>query len=660
MKQLVRIVIATAGVFIIGAQVFGEVPIPPNRSVTGMLEGIQNEEQVWICPYDTNIIITNHRDFRLGYRQIGLGRSTTNGLFWTDTLISFDFQVFSRQSDPVMTVNSAGDIIISHLDYNPGEYTGDSRVAFLVSNDCGESWQGPYVVTDNPGPVFEDKQFITSDRTGGPYDGSVYVSWTRFPNPTRIEFARSTNNAVSFEDTLIVGPVITSSCWSGASGAGQFSQPLVGKDGAVYVFWQGYIVDSVPDCGWCPGIRFTKSTDGGVSWQGDRALICVDGYNWVDGGIDVYSQLTTDADITDGPHGGNLYLQWRDLKSEWPWDSDIMFMRSLDTGHTWSEPVRVNDDPPGVDVDQFHNWIICNDQGILVSIWYDQRVDPFHYMFDVFAAYSYDGGATWTSNHRVSSVSSTPDWLARQMDETVWEDEITGTTSPMEPLSPMAGKIAEYIGVSSIGDIVAAVWTDTRDGYGAGGQDVYSARWHLPLTDPRLIFPLNGEEVDETPGLLWAAAWKETEDGYCLQIDDDQNFGSPDLDVFATGNLYDDPLTGLSGGLYYWRIKAYKAPGGTPTDSTEFSEPGSFLLNTCDCGTWGDVTGDGQINPQDVTYMVQYVYFDNDMRVPYANCPYEVGDVDCNGGVPKPPDVTYYVQYVYFDNDMFCPDPCGP
>jgi len=81
----------------------------------------------------------------------------------------------------------------------------------------------------------------------------------------------------------------------------------------------------------------------------------------------------------------------------------------------------------------------------------------------------------------------------------------------------------------------------------------------------------------------------------------------------------------------------------------------------CDCGDWGDVDGSGGVpKPPDVTFMVQYVYFDNDMRVPYANCPYEVGDVDCSGGAPKPMDVTFYVQYVYFENDMFCPDPCGP
>jgi len=79
----------------------------------------------------------------------------------------------------------------------------------------------------------------------------------------------------------------------------------------------------------------------------------------------------------------------------------------------------------------------------------------------------------------------------------------------------------------------------------------------------------------------------------------------------------------------------------------------------CDCSVWGDVNNDGEINPQDVTYMVQYVYFQNDMRVQPPNCPLEAGDMaGCDGQV-NPQDVTYYVQYVYFDNDMFCPDPCG-
>ena len=78
----------------------------------------------------------------------------------------------------------------------------------------------------------------------------------------------------------------------------------------------------------------------------------------------------------------------------------------------------------------------------------------------------------------------------------------------------------------------------------------------------------------------------------------------------------------------------------------------------CVCGIWGDVTGDGNVNPQDVTFMVQYVYMTNDIRVQQPDCPLEAGDVNCDGKV-NPQDVTYYVQYVYMTNDLFCDDPCA-
>jgi len=270
----------------------------------------------------------------------------------------------------------------------------------------------------------------------------------------------------------------------------------------------------------------------------------------------------------------------------------------------------------------------------------------------------------------VSSVSSNPSFLKQQVGPHPEEQSIPGVESPLEPLSPMAGKIAEYIAVSSIGNIVAATWTDTRDASGPGQQDVYSARWRLPLTDPRLIFPLNGEEVDATPGLLWATAWKETEDRYRLQIDGDPGFGSPDLDVFVTANGYDDPLAGFTDGTYYWRIKCYKAPGGIPTDSTGFSGSGRFLLNTvvCDCGRttttrmWCDLSNDNTISPPDVVRMVNYVYKGQLTAIiappgatypnaplpatPPFTCQFRLGDANRDGAV-GPPDVVRYVNYVY-------------
>jgi|GEM_PF-1771421 len=85
---------------------------------------------------------------------------------------------------------------------------------------------------------------------------------------------------------------------------------------------------------------------------------------------------------------------------------------------------------------------------------------------------------------------------------------------------------------------------------------------------------------------------------------------------------------------------------------------GSVTVVDCDCGVWGDVNDDGSLNPQDVTFMVQYVYFQNDMRVQPPACPYEAGDVNCDENV-NPQDVTFMVQKVYFTNDMFCDNPCA-
>jgi len=55
--------------------------------------------------------------------------------------------------------------------------------------------------------------------------------------------------------------------------------------------------------------------------------------------------------------------------------------------------------------------------------------------------------------------------------------------------------------------------------------------------------------------------------------------------------------------------------------------------------------------------MVNHVYLGHDMRVQPPNCPREAGDVNCDGNV-NPVDVVYYVNFVYLSNNMFCADPC--
>ncbi len=79
----------------------------------------------------------------------------------------------------------------------------------------------------------------------------------------------------------------------------------------------------------------------------------------------------------------------------------------------------------------------------------------------------------------------------------------------------------------------------------------------------------------------------------------------------------------------------------------------------CDCGLWGDVTGDGAINPVDVVYMVNFVYKNINALVQPPNCPESAGDVNCDSQV-NPVDVVFYVNFVYKNINNFCADPCGP
>lgn len=87
---------------------------------------------------------------------------------------------------------------------------------------------------------------------------------------------------------------------------------------------------------------------------------------------------------------------------------------------------------------------------------------------------------------------------------------------------------------------------------------------------------------------------------------------------------------------------------------------GGVLEETCDCGVWGDVNDDGEINPVDVVYMVNFVYKNDDRRIQPPDCPYEAGDVNCDDEV-NPIDVVRYVNYVYKNITPWpCGDPCDP
>jgi hypothetical protein len=185
---------------------------------------------------------------------------------------------------------------------------------------------------------------------------------------------------------------------------------VIGTDGTIYVFSKERPPGSTAQPP--PGHRMhlAISTDGGRTWTGrvideTPCAFCI-----------------TPPNATIDPRTGTLYVVFERTEVPEGTDRNIWFMRSTDRGATWSERVRLNDDPTEpreLGANQYHPGITVAPNGRITVAWHDFRNDilfnsetkgvrfsnPDETYWDVYAAYSTDGGLTWSENLRVSDRS---------------------------------------------------------------------------------------------------------------------------------------------------------------------------------------------------------------------------------------------------------------
>ena len=625
---------------------------PPNVRVNSDVTSfLQNEQQIWVSPNNQSVVLADWRDFRLGYRRVAIGVSLDGGFTWSDSL--FTDTPFDNQSDPCLVGDRVGNFYACMLNYKPTD-DDSSYVVVYRSTDNATSWSGPVSVCEWQYPIFEDKQMTGVDRTGGLYDGNYYVSWTRFPNPTRIMFVRSTDGASTFDDTLVIGQ--TQIIDEYEYDAGQFSMPTVDSDGNIHVIWRGVRTDESEEYAYY-AIRQTVSTDGGQTFGDEDVIIeTTMGYGYVDGDIDVYDAPIVDCDITGGAYDNNIYIAQTQYSGfyfdESAWDMDIAVWRSTDGGTTWLGPERANDDPLGEDFDQFHPWLVVNREGVVLLIFYDQRTDQLnHYKFDAFFTASFDGGETFIRNMRISDVSVNPDYLTSPKvttEDYKFDPATVGRVLRSDPVdkSPMAGKIAEYIGIHAYYDAVNAIWTDTRN----GNQDSYAARFVMPFDAPRLYYPEDSAVIeDNQPVFKWSTNWHEDRVSYLLQVSTDPTFAIIDYEYDdLPDNEYQIPVL-LSTGRTYWRVMAHRSD---LLDSSPFSEIYTFTIGTEPPFECGNTDGTGVVDIDDIVYLIAYVFQGGPEPIPV-----DAGNVDCAGDVDID-DIVYLISYVFQGGNAPC-DPDG-
>jgi len=321
--------------------------------------------------------------------------SNDGGYTWGNSVMQSTLGVYG---DPCLVIDTAGYIYYFHLSspVNQPQLWLD-RIVCQRSVNNGLSWNDGSSIGKND-PKQQDKEWAVVN----PYNNEIYVTWTQFDNygvadtskKTLILFSKSSDQGISWSEPVRLSKIPGNCVDSDSTVEG--AVPAVGPNGEIYTSWAG------PG-----GIRFDRSLDGGSTWLEEDIFVdpMPGGWDYAIPGIYRCNGLpVTDCDRSNGPYRGTIYINWTDQRNGEE-DTDVWLARSTDGGDTWSEAVRVNNDPPGKQ--QFFTWMTVDQvTGHLWFVFYDRRSYEDH-QTDVYLAVSEDGGQTF-SNFRVSESPFIP------------------------------------------------------------------------------------------------------------------------------------------------------------------------------------------------------------------------------------------------------------
>jgi len=349
-----------------------------------------------IAVFGSNVVIAwndsgHSAQFRTGVGfGLGWGYSTDGGASFVD---AGGLDGTTWGGDPTLAVDRSGHFYFGRF----APLANFSGVTVHKSIDHGVSFQRSVQPFGLGG--ISDKPFVTTDATGGQFDGNVYLAWTSaLSNVLTIVLARSTDGGATFSTPIPVSARYLPN--------NQSAMPAVGPDGELFVSWLAQDRDE---------IYASRSTDGGRSFEPERRVarfdrpgsgsICVGtARSGLNGNIRASNAPIIAVDSSEGSSRGNVYIVFSaDPDGPGPDMADAFLVRSRDSGASWSEPIRLNDDKTSND--QWLPFVTVTPNGALGVAWYDRRSDDRNFLIDVYMTVSTDGGASFSRNFRITDVS---------------------------------------------------------------------------------------------------------------------------------------------------------------------------------------------------------------------------------------------------------------
>src|SRR5438105_8095793 len=364
-----------------------------------------------------------------GAVDCGYSVSHDGGLTWTRALIPQLTMTsggpYFRATDPVVAFDLNNNVYLETLVATDSQFISGAVVVSKSTNG-GATFASP-VVAYRPGSssFFPDKEWMAINTFAGTATaGRLLVTLSLFSNVNSdgapLLRLYSDKGGATWRSAAAISTETTL----------QGSQPLYLPNGScVVVYWK---------FGASEQLEAVISTDGGMTFGPPNLITSAVEYN--EPLIRTGSFLpSATADRTTQ----NIYVVYQTLLGGNP---RIAFTKSTNGGVTWSAPVAISDNPAGLGV--FNPAINVSSDGRTVTVaFYDHRNNPdSNVLVDLYLAQSFDGGATWQPNVRLTAVS---------------------TDASLAPFTSAGYMLGDYLGVAqTTRPTVPAVpiWVDKRTG----------------------------------------------------------------------------------------------------------------------------------------------------------------------------------------------------
>lgn len=410
--------------------------LPPNMRA-------QAEPHIARSPVDPNFLTAVFQEGRFtdgGAVDCGFSVTHDGGLTWTRALIpkltTASGGSYLRATDPVAGIDLSGRLFLNTEAATTADFS-DGTILISRSTDGGSTFDPPVVVYHPPNDtIFPDKPwFAINTFSGTATEGRIVATWTQFgtTDASPIFRAYSDDHGLTWSAAAAIHAATTSA---------QGSQPVFLRDGRLaIIYWNfagGFDGGDAPLSG-PEEIEMVLSNDGGVTFGPPTLVTTVARYDQpsIRNGVFLPS-ATTDRS------NGHLSLVYQALETTGA--PRIFFTKTSNAGMSWTTPVAITDNP-GTGV--FNAALAASPDGQrLIASFYDQRDnapgDTLH--CNLYLAQSFDGGATWQPNIRLTSKT---------------------TNAALAPLTDQGYMLGDYLGIaeSTNPDVPAVpVWVDTRTG----------------------------------------------------------------------------------------------------------------------------------------------------------------------------------------------------